>query len=180
MRWKVLLKAFFLGVFFLVGAGGFASAGLLISINKATQRMTVTVDGKKRYTWPVSTGAIGYSTPSGTYTPFRMEREHYSAEWDDAPMPYSIFFTGRGHAIHGSYNTRSLGRAVSHGCVRLAPSNAARLFRLVQSEGMGNTRVVVTGPGINIPRLPKKTSSQRFVPPEPVRAFGSWLDKTTR
>jgi lipoprotein-anchoring transpeptidase ErfK/SrfK len=152
-------------------------ASVLISINKATQRMTVTVDGKKRYTWPVSTGAIGYSTPSGSYRPFRMEQEHYSAEWDDAPMPYSIFFTPRGHAIHGSYQTRSLGRAVSHGCVRLAPSNAARLFKLVKDEGMGNTRVVVTGPGISIPKiaLPKKTGSKRFVPPEPVR--GSWIDR---
>ncbi len=37
-----------------------------------------------------------------SYTPFRMEKNHFSSEWDDAPMPNSIFFTQRGHAIHGT------------------------------------------------------------------------------
>ena len=57
-----------------------------------------------------------------------MERDHYSKEWDDAPMPHSIFFTTRGHAIHGSFDTKRLGSPASHGCVRLAPANAKRLF----------------------------------------------------
>ena len=105
--------------------------------------VAVRVDGDTRYVWRVSTGASGYSTPRGNYKPFRMEREHYSKEWDDAPMPHSIFFTSRGHAIHGSYHTKRLGQAVSHGCVRLAPSNAATLFKLVQKAGMRNTTVVV-------------------------------------
>jgi len=37
----------------------------------------------------VSTGAPGYDTPSGEYKPFRMEADHFSREWDDAPMPHS-------------------------------------------------------------------------------------------
>ena len=53
----------------------------------------VSVDGQERWDWPVSTGRSGYSTPSGNFTPFRMEEDHYSKEWDDAPMPHSIFFT---------------------------------------------------------------------------------------
>jgi lipoprotein-anchoring transpeptidase ErfK/SrfK len=60
-------------------------------------------------------------------------------------MPYSIFFTGRGHAVHGSYHVKSLGRRASHGCVRLHPDNAAKLFGLVQKTGTSNTRVVVKG-----------------------------------
>src|SRR5262249_14952027 len=105
----------------------------------------ITVDGVEKYVWLVSTGARGYSTPSGSYTPFRMEPDHYSDEWDDAPMPHSIFFTPIGHAIHGSFHTKSLGRPVSHGCVRLAPGNAATLYALVQKVGMRNTRVIVMG-----------------------------------
>ena len=73
---------------------------ILIAINKPTQRMTVTVDGHVRYRWRVSTGATHYSTPAGSYTPFRMERMHYSREWDNARMPNAIFFTRRGHSIH--------------------------------------------------------------------------------
>ncbi len=47
-----------------------------------------------------------------------MEADHYSKEWDDAPMPHSIFFTKRGHAIHGTDYARRLGDPASHGCVR--------------------------------------------------------------
>jgi lipoprotein-anchoring transpeptidase ErfK/SrfK len=118
---------------------------LLITINKNSQKMTVALDGDTLYRWKVSTGARGYDTPSGNFRPFRLEKEHYSKEWDDAPMPHSIFFTGRGHAVHGSYHVKSLGRRASHGCVRLHPDNAAKLFALVQKTGMSNTRVIVKG-----------------------------------
>jgi hypothetical protein len=74
-----------------------------------------------------------------------MEIDHYSEEWDDAPMPYSIFFTQIGHAIHGTNQQRSLGRAVSHGCVRLSVKNAATLWKLVKQEKMANTKVVLRG-----------------------------------
>jgi hypothetical protein len=116
-----------------------------IVISKISQKMTVKVDGDTEYVWPVSTGAQRYETPTGSFRPFRMEAEHFSKEWDDAPMPHSIFFTGEGHAIHGSYHVKSLGRKASHGCVRLAPENAAILFTLVQTAGMSNTRVVLKG-----------------------------------
>lgn len=118
---------------------------LIITVNKISQKMTVVLDGDELYKWPVSTGAPGYETPSGNFRPFRMEKEHFSKEWDDAPMPYSIFFTGAGHALHGSYHVKSLGRRASHGCVRILPANAAILFALVQKTGMSNTRVIVKG-----------------------------------
>src|SRR6186997_2814453 len=74
-----------------------ASARILIEIDKSAQRMTVFQDGAQLYAWPVSTGLRSYDTPGGEFTPFRMEKEHYSREWDDAPMPHSIFFTKKGH-----------------------------------------------------------------------------------
>ena len=109
-----------------------AAADVVITIDKSAQRMTVAVDGATRWQWPVSTGARGYDTPNGSYTPFRMEKVYSSKEWDDAPMPNSIFFTQRGHAIHGSFDKR-LGKPASHGCVRLNPGNAAKLYSLVES-----------------------------------------------
>ena len=102
--------------------------GSLVDPWTRAQRMTVTVDGNRLYDWPISTGGGGNETPSGTFNPFRMEIDHYSEEWDNAPMPYSIFFTQSGDAIHGTYEQRSLGRAVSHGCVRLSRKNAATLW----------------------------------------------------
>jgi hypothetical protein len=122
-----------------------ATAGLLITIDKAQQRMIVAKDDMPLYDWPVSTGQRNYDTPDGVYQPFRMEARHFSREWDDAPMPHSIFFTKIGHAIHGSYDIKRLGHPASHGCVRLHPDNAAILYKLVRAEKMANTRVVLTG-----------------------------------
>jgi hypothetical protein len=120
-------------------------ANIMIIIDKSAQKMTVTVNGEHRYTWPVSTGRSGYDTPSGDFQPFRMEKDHFSREWDDAPMPNSIFFTKIGHAIHGTFEARNLGRPASHGCVRLSTQNAATLYALVKQEGVFNTRVKLTG-----------------------------------
>ena len=121
-----------------------AYADVLIHVDKSAQRMTVSVDGVPRYVWPVSTGIAKYDTPSGNFTPFRMEKDHFSKEWDDAPMPYSIFFTKKGHAIHGTNHT-SIGRPASHGCVRLSVAHAAQLWQLVKAEGMSHTKVVLDG-----------------------------------
>jgi lipoprotein-anchoring transpeptidase ErfK/SrfK len=70
---------------------------------------------------------------------------HYSREWDNAGMPHSIFFTTRGHAVHGS-NHPGLGTPASHGCVRLSLRNASILYQLVAARGMGATTVIVRGP----------------------------------
>ncbi|MDO8877891.1 MAG: L,D-transpeptidase [Pseudolabrys sp.] len=128
-----------------IGLAAPARAELAIAIDKSTQRMTVALNGEPLFVWPVSTGAAGYDTPSGAYTPFRLEKDHFSREWDDAPMPHSIFFTMNGHAIHGSNHLKALGTPASHGCVRLAPKNAKILFDLVKQEGLAKTRVTLKG-----------------------------------
>ena len=123
-----------------------AQAAVLVTIDKSIQEMTVEVDGRPLYQWPVSTGkGARYDTPNGKFKAFRMERDHFSKEWDDAPMPFSIFFTQKGHAIHGSLDTKNIGRPASHGCVRLTPANAEKLFALVEEDGVLNTTVVLTG-----------------------------------
>jgi lipoprotein-anchoring transpeptidase ErfK/SrfK len=132
-----------LAVAALLGCLSSAQATILITINKSTQRLSVTVDGTQRYVWPVSTARRGYSTPSGTYRPERLARKWYSRKYDWSPMPYSIFYDG-GFAIHGSYEISHLGRPASHGCVRLHPRHAAVLFSLV-SKNRDDTRIVVTG-----------------------------------
>jgi L,D-transpeptidase catalytic domain len=145
MRCSGLIATGLLAAIVVSVAGSTANAGILVAIDKSRQQMTVEVDGETRWVWPVSTGRSGYDTPSGTYRAFRMEKDHFSKEWDDAPMPNSIFFTQIGHAIHGSYDTRHIGMPASHGCVRLAPENAAKLYELVEQTGVLKTTVVLTG-----------------------------------
>jgi lipoprotein-anchoring transpeptidase ErfK/SrfK len=129
---------------------GFSSAAcaanaVVISVDKTSQRMTVSVDGATRYVWPVSTGRPGFDTPNGTFHPFRLDPDHHSTVYDNAPMPDSIFFTKSGDAVHGFFDTPHLGMAVSHGCVRLSPPNAAVLYGLVEQTGLSDTTVIIHG-----------------------------------
>jgi hypothetical protein len=118
---------------------------IVVVIDKPTQEMKIYVDSVERYTWKVSTGLRSYDTPSGTYTARSMNEIWYSKQWDDAPMPHAIFFTKKGHAIHGTEETQKLGRPASHGCVRLAPENARTLFALVKETGLEKTEIVLNG-----------------------------------
>jgi hypothetical protein len=122
-----------------------AQAKVQITVDKNNQMMTVAVDGVERYHWPVSTGNPSHETPNGTFQTFRMEADHFSKEFDDAPMPHSIFFTKLGHAMHGTESESKLGIPVSHGCVRLSRANATTLYGLVEKEGVLNTTVTLTG-----------------------------------
>jgi hypothetical protein len=137
-------------------AGGAAQAKVAITVDKDAQLLTVAVDGVERYQWPVSTGNPSHETPNGSFRAFRMEEDHYSKEFDDAPMPHSIFFTKIGHAIHGTDSENRLGTPVSHGCVRLSRANASTLYALVESEGVLNTTVTLTGSSqVALARMPR-------------------------
>jgi len=126
-------------------SAGTAQAKVEITVDKDNQQMTVAVDGVARYHWPVSTGIPSRETPNGAFRTFRMEEDHYSKEFDDAPMPHAIFFTKVGHAIHGTDSVGRLGSPASHGCVRLSRQNASTLYALVQQQGVLNTTVTLTG-----------------------------------
>jgi hypothetical protein len=165
MRFQTILPASFLAAAFALPLPTASFANVAIAIDKSTQTMTVSVDGTERYSWPVSTGRPGYETPSGTFKPNRMDADHFSQEWDNAPMPHSIFFDMHGHAVHGFFDVKHLGLPVSHGCVRLAPPNATILFDLVKAEGMANTTVTVSGrtPGGNGQEIARRTPDQETV-----------------
>jgi L,D-transpeptidase catalytic domain len=141
-------------------AGATAQAKVAITVDKDNQAMTVAVDGVARYHWPVSTGIPSYETPNGSFRTFRMEESHYSKEFDDAPMPHSIFFTKIGHAIHGTDSASKLGSPASHGCVRLSRANAATLYALVQEQGVLNTTVTLTGSSqVALARYPRRANT---------------------
>ena len=117
---------------------------LLVGIDLGSQRLTVTEHGKIKYTWPISSGREGYRTPTGTFRPSWMAQMWYSKQYDDAPMPHSVFFNG-GIAVHATQSTGMLGRPASHGCIRLSPSNAATFYKLVSTHGKAMTRIKVHG-----------------------------------
>ena len=115
---------------------------IVARVSVSTQTMHVYHDGMLIHEWPVSTARQGKITPRGQWTAQWLSRNHRSSRYNNAPMPYSIFYSGH-YAIHGTDQISRLGRPASAGCVRLHPDNARTLFRMVQQEGLQNMRVVV-------------------------------------
>lgn len=138
-KFLVMVCAIIFAIFTLVVG---AKAEVFITIDKSEQRMYVETP-IENFVWDVSTGRKGYTTPSGQYQPYRLAKLHYSRKYDNAPMPYSIFFHG-GYAIHATGEVERLGRPASHGCVRLELQNARWLYRIVKEFGQENTYITVT------------------------------------
>lgn len=115
---------------------------IVARVSVSTQTMHVYVDGMLTHEWPVSTARPGKVTPRGEWTGQWLSRNHRSSRYNNAPMPYAIFYSGH-YAIHGTDQISRLGRPASAGCVRLHPDNARVLFSMVQQEGPRNLRVVV-------------------------------------
>jgi lipoprotein-anchoring transpeptidase ErfK/SrfK len=119
------------------------AAQLIARVDVSRQVMTISYQGEILHTWPVSTGRSGFDTPRGAWQPKHMTPMWLSKKYDNAPMPYSVFFTG-GYAVHGTSKVKALGRPASHGCVRLQTKNAAKFYSLVQQVGRKNTKIVIT------------------------------------
>lgn len=133
-------KTLFVSLSLFLGTINTAFAAVQIHIDLNSQRMYVK-SSSGDYTWKVSTARAGYTTPRGSYSAVALKKMHYSTRYHNSPMPHSIFFRGN-FAIHGTYETGRLGRPASHGCVRLAPGHAEKLFHMVQAEGAS---ITITG-----------------------------------
>ena len=127
----------------LLQAPAASAATLTANVSISSQTMTVMHRGEVIGRWPVSTARSGKVTPTGSWSAKWLSRHHKSSRYNGAPMPYSIFYNGN-YAVHGTYQTKKLGRPASAGCVRLSPDNAAKLFSLVKAEGLENTRIIIT------------------------------------
>ena len=139
---KPVLAALF-GVLLLHMATPALANGVVAYVDIGSQRMNVWVDGARHYSWAVSTARKGYLTPTGSFRPQRLHRSYFSRKYDNAPMPYAVFFH-RGWAIHGTNDLGRLGRPASHGCIRLAPAHAGAFYRLIRQYGRADTRIVIT------------------------------------
>lgn len=93
-------------------------------INLRTQQAWLMNGGQVTYgPTPITSGKPGYRTPPGTFTVTWKNRHHRSRAFNNAPMPYSVFFTRSGIAFHeGSL------REPSHGCIHLGRNAAANFF----------------------------------------------------
>lgn len=142
---------------------------LLVKVNLSTQRLDVIANGATLHSWPISSGRAGYETPRGTFRPQWAAKMWYSRKYDMAPMPHAVFING-GVAVHATSAVGMLGRPASHGCIRLAPGNAAAFYALVHKHGLKQTQVQVFG----APPAPRVAEARQRRSDQPVTrtAFG--------
>jgi lipoprotein-anchoring transpeptidase ErfK/SrfK len=134
--------ALILGVALAAPAAAMAER-VVARVSISTQTMKVYHEGRLLYTWLVSTAKPGKVTPTGVYFGAEaLSKHHRSRLYNNAPMPFAIFYDGH-YAIHGTDQIKRLGQPASHGCVRLDPDNAAILFQMVKAEGKDNLRVEI-------------------------------------
>ncbi|HEY8137360.1 MAG TPA: L,D-transpeptidase [Methylocystis sp.] len=126
-----------------------ALANVGIRVDLGRQRITIVKNNEPPIVWKISSGRPGYETPTGRFIMQRMDADHFSDEYDQAPMPYAIFFS-RGLAIHGSTQP-GLGRPASHGCVRLSVDHARDLYEWV--EQYGASPIEISGDATNLAQL---------------------------
>ena len=119
-----------------------SAARLVATVNLSSQTMTVTEGGIVKYRWAISTARRGKITPTGSWSAKWTSRNHRSSRYNNAPMPYSVFYSGN-YAVHGTYQSKLLGRPASAGCIRLSVGNAATFYSLARQAGLKNTRIVV-------------------------------------
>jgi lipoprotein-anchoring transpeptidase ErfK/SrfK len=134
--------ALLLGVALMVPAAAMAER-VVARVSISTQTMEVYHEGRHLFSWTVSTAKPGKITPTGVYIGAEaLSKHHRSRLYNNAPMPFAIFYDGH-YAIHGTDQITRLGAPASNGCVRLHPNNAAILFQMVKAEGKDNLRVEI-------------------------------------
>jgi lipoprotein-anchoring transpeptidase ErfK/SrfK len=111
-------------------------------VDKSDQKLHLYENGLKKHSWEVSTARKGKVTPTGTWNAQWLSKYHKSSIYNNAPMPYSIFYNGN-FAIHGTDQIGRLGTPASSGCVRLHPENAAVLYAMVERVGRSDFAVRV-------------------------------------
>ena len=115
-----------------------------IVVNLSDQRMQCVENGNVVLDTLVSTGAGGFGTPKGEHAVVykQLSRHMFSDPENEAfsdpnffdlpGVPFNVFLTTIGHAIHGTYWHGDFGRARSHGCINVTPEIARFIYRWVE------------------------------------------------
>jgi lipoprotein-anchoring transpeptidase ErfK/SrfK len=130
---------------------GVTAAELRLDISLSDRELVAIADGEEVGRFPVSVGTDDYPTPEGTFT---IRKVIWNPAWTppdskwargkspkgpgdpENPMKrVKMFFKEPDYYIHGTGATDSLGKAESHGCIRMDPDDATKLAQLVMEHG---------------------------------------------
>jgi lipoprotein-anchoring transpeptidase ErfK/SrfK len=127
------------------------AAELRLEVDLDGRELMAIVDGAEVERFPVAIGTEDYPTPTGD---FSIRKVIWNPAWNppdskwakgktakppghpDNPMKrVKMFFKEPDYYIHGTGAEDSLGKAESHGCIRMAPDDVTRLAQLVMEHG---------------------------------------------
>lgn len=110
-----------------------------VRVDLRSQLISVFRSGQEIGTAVILYGADGLPTPTGKFPILAKLKDHRSATYDGAPMPYTLRLTGDGVSIHGSEVRWGF---ATHGCVGVPTAFAAKLFGAVKT---GDEVLIVSG-----------------------------------
>jgi lipoprotein-anchoring transpeptidase ErfK/SrfK len=102
-----------------------ATGQLVITVDLEARVLSAFRDGHEIGTAVVLVGTPSHPTPLGVFPVLDKSRQHFSRKYDNAPMPWSLWLTRTGIAIHGS---PVMNGYASHGCIGVPDEFAAKLF----------------------------------------------------
>ncbi len=145
---------------------------LVINVSLSRQRLTVYSENGPIAESPISSGRVGYSTPTGVFTVLEKKRMHHSNLYAGAPMPNMQRLTWSGIALHAGALP---GYPASHGCIRLPQGFSSKLYGMTKS----GTRVIVTREPVSPVAIAHDRLFTAF-PPDSELVTGSTDTKETR
>jgi lipoprotein-anchoring transpeptidase ErfK/SrfK len=120
-------------------------------VDLSDRELIVVMDGRELERFPVAVGTDKYPTPEGT---FSIRKVIWNPAWTppdskwargkspkspgdpDNPMKrVKMYFKDPDYYIHGTGDEASLGKAESHGCIRMHPEDVTRLGQMVMEHG---------------------------------------------
>jgi murein L,D-transpeptidase YcbB/YkuD len=126
-------------------------AELHLQVDRDSRELQAWVDGERVGAFPVAIGTDDYPTPKGE---FAIRKVIFNPTWvppdskwakgktpktasdPDNPMKrVKIFFKEPDYYIHGTDADQSLGKAESHGCLRMNTEDVTDLAKLVMEHG---------------------------------------------
>lgn len=119
-----------------------------IIVDRSEQKIYAYEKGELFIEQSISTGLELTPTPRGTFTIYKKTPSRYmqgpidgiTDQYYDLPgVPWDLYFTKQGAAIHGTYWHENFGKQSSHGCVNLPLAQAEKLYNWAEV----GTRVIV-------------------------------------
>jgi lipoprotein-anchoring transpeptidase ErfK/SrfK len=133
-RWLVVLLLAVAAVVAPVAGAAKPKAQKTIVVSVGQQMLWVYKGDKVVLSTYVSTGRAGFDTPIGSFAvlsklPSQTMEGVIGGEYYNVPdVPWVLYFTNSGHALHGTYWHNNFGTPMSHGCVNLPLDVAAWLY----------------------------------------------------